>query len=138
MTLTIELYNRSQAWAAIKDKLYPFLKEALQAGRIWVLEVKLRKRTSKQNRRYWGNGILAQIATQATAGGKLYSAESWHEVAKQKFIGVEELPNGQVIGKSSTGLSTAEFCEFSDQVEAWAATELGVCFVDLIPHEVSK
>ena len=64
-------------------------------------------------------------------GGKLYSAESWHEQFKRQFIGVEELPSGEVIGKSSTGLSKAEFCDFCTQVEAYAATELGVRFVDL-------
>ena len=31
-------------------------------------------------------------------------------------------------------LTTAEFCDFSDAVEAYAATELGVIFEDLMPH----
>ena len=135
MNLTLELHNRPQAWAVIKSQLYPFLSRCLQADRKLMLTVKPRPRSLKQNRRYWGNGVLAQIAAQATVGGKLYSAESWHEVAKRKFIGVEELPDGSVVGMSSTKLTTAEFCEFSDQVEAWAATELGVVFVDLMPHE---
>jgi len=47
------------------------------------------------------------------------------------FIGVIELPDGSVIGESSTGLNTAEFCDFCDRVEAHAATELGVMFYDL-------
>ena len=76
---------------------------------------------------------MAQIAEQAVVNGRLYSAESWHEQFKRQFIGVEELPSGEVIGKSSTGLTTAEFCEFSDKVEAFACTDLGVCFVDLQP-----
>ena len=75
--------------------------------------------------------MLAQIAEQATVNGKLYSAEVWHEQFKRMFIGFDELPNGQIIGKSSTGLTTAEFCDFCTQVEAYAATELGVRFVDL-------
>jgi hypothetical protein len=53
---------------------------------------------------------------------------------KRKFIGFDELPNGEVIGKSSTKLTTAEFCAFCDQVEAYAATELGVVFYDLEQH----
>ena len=43
-------------------------------------------------------------------------------------------PSGEVIGKSSADLTTAEFCEFCDQVEAYAATHLGVTFYDLEAH----
>ena len=39
-----------------------------------------------------------------------------------------------VQGMSSTDLDTAQFCEFSDMVEAYAATELGVTFYDLQGH----
>lgn len=132
--LTLQLHNRQQAWAVIKDQLYPFLATVLQANGRWVLTVTRRKRTPAQNRRYWGRGVLAQIAEQATVKGRLYSAESWHEQFKRQFIGVIELPNGQVVGKSSTKLSTTEFAEFCDQVEAYAATELGVTFYDLPEH----
>lgn len=132
--ITLELFNRQQAIAIIKEQLYPFLGHWLQAGKTLTLSVSLKKRTQKQNRRYWGRGVLAQIAEQAAVGGKLFAAETWHEQFKRQFIGVTELPNGEVIGKSSTDLNTAEFCEFSDQVEAYAATELGVRFIDLEEH----
>ena len=132
--ITLELHNRQQAFAVIKERLYPFLGRWLQADKTLVLTAGLKKRTKQQNRRYWGRGVLAQIAEQATVGGRLFSAEIWHEQFKRQFIGVEELPNGEVIGKSSTGLTTAEFCEFCDQVEAWAATDLGVRFIDLEAH----
>lgn len=130
-TLTIELHNRKQAWAIIKDQLYPFLRRWLADSRRLVMTVGPRKRTNPQNKRYWGNGVLAQIAAQAAVGGRLFSAESWHEQFKRQFIGFDELPNGQVIGKSSTKLSTAEFCEFCTQVEAYACTELNVTFYEL-------
>lgn len=133
-SLTIELHNRQQAWAAIKEQAFPFLKEALQAGSRWVLKIERRKRTPPQNRRYWGKGVLSQIAEQAAVNGKLYSSETWHELMKRKFIGVIELPNGEVIGKSSTQLTTVEFSEFCDKVEAYAATELGVTFYELEPR----
>lgn len=133
--IEIELFNRQQAWAAIKAEVFPFLATVLQGGGRWVLSIARRKRTKAQNRRYWGNGVLAQIAAQATVGGRLYSSEVWHEQFKRQFIGVEELPNGELVGKSSTGLDTAEFSVFCDQVEAYAATELGVTFYDLAPKE---
>lgn len=133
-TLTIPLFNRQQAWAVIRDQVYPYLGGALQAGKRLVITIAPEKRSSPQNRRYWGQGVLAQIAQQAAPNGKLYSAEVWHELAKRKFIGVDELPDGSVIGKSSTQLTTAEFSDFCTQVEAWACSELGVVFYDLEPR----
>ena len=133
--LTLELHNRQQAWAVIKDQLYPFLAAVLQAGGRWVLTVDRRKRTQAQNRRYWGNGVLKQVAEQAGFNGRMYSAEIWHEQFKRMFIGVIELPNGEVIGMSSKDLTTAEFCEFCDKVEAYAASQLGVTFYDLDAHK---
>ena len=133
-SLTIELHNRQQTWVDIQRQLYPFLKQVLQSGARWVLKVERHKRTKAQNRRYWGGGVLAQIAQQAVVNGRKFDAEVWHEQAKRMFIGVIELPNGDVVGKSSTELNTKEFCEFCDRVEAWAATELGVTFYDLAPH----
>ena len=132
-SLSIELHNRAQAWAAIKAQVYPFLARWLQDGKRLVLTIKLRKRTAPQNRRYWGRGVLAQIAEQATVGGKLFAAEVWHEQFKRQFIGVIELPNGEVIGKSSAELTTGEFSEFCTQVEAYAVTDLGVTFYELEP-----
>jgi len=90
-------------------------------------------RTPAQNRRYWGRGVLSQVVEQASIGGKKFSAEAWHEQFKRMFIGVIELPNGQVIGESSAKLGTKRFSDFCTEVEAYAATDLGVFFVDLRP-----
>ena len=129
--LEIELFSRQQAWVAIKAQLFPFLKQVLQGSGRWVLTVTRRKRTKAQNKRYWGQGVLAQVAAQAVVNGKQYDAEVWHEMFKRLFIGVVELPNGEVVGKSSADLTTAEFSEFCTRVEAYAASELGVTFYDL-------
>ena len=130
-SLTVELHSRQQAWAAIKAQVFPFLSQVLQGGHRWVLTISRRKRTKPQNARYWGKGVLAQIAAQAVVNGRLYSAETWHEQFKRDFIGFDELPNGQIVGKSSKDLSTTEFSEFCTAVEAFAATELGVTFYEL-------
>lgn len=129
--LEIELHNRPQAWAAIKSQLFPFLAQVMQANQRWVLRVSKRKRSKPQNRRYWGRGVLAQVAEQAAVGGRLFPAEVWHEQFKRQFIGVIELPSGGVVGMSSADLKTDEFSKFCAQVEAFAATELGVTFYDL-------
>lgn len=129
--LEFELHNPMQAKLALKGLLFPFLTNVLQGGGRWVLTVTRRKRTQPQNRRYWGQGVLAQVAAQAVVNGKQFSAETWHELMKRKFIGVVELPDGGVIGESSTNLTTVEFSNFCSEVEAYAASELGVVFYDL-------
>lgn len=130
MNITLDLFNPQQAGVVIKN-IWPEVKATLMAGKRLQLSVKGQKRSNPQNRRYWGQGVLAQITAQAVVNGKQYSAETWHEMFKRMFIGVEELPNGQVIGKSSTKLTKAEFSDFCQQVEAYAANELGVVFFDL-------
>lgn len=133
MNQTLQLYNPQQAHVVLAD-LWPLIKATLTAGKRLQLTVKPEKRSQAQNRRYWGHGVLAQIAAQAVVGGKLYSAEVWHEQFKRQFIGVIELPNGGIQGMSSKELNTAQFCEFSDKVEAYACTDLGVTFYDLAGH----
>ena len=57
-SLTIELHNRQQAWAAIKAQVLPFLAAALQAGGRWVLTIKRMTRTKAQNRRYCASNVV--------------------------------------------------------------------------------
>jgi len=133
--LTINLLDRKQAWAEIQSKVFPFLATALQSGRRWVLTIQPETRSLAQNRRYWGRGVLAQVAEKAVIGGRRYSAEAWHEQFKRQFIGVVETPDGRVMGASSKKLTIKEFAEFCERVEAYASTELGVEFENLEPVE---
>lgn len=130
MTATYKgvLHNREQAVGVFK-RAWAATEQGLQGGNTLEITVEPPKRTKAQNARYWGKGVLAQIAEKAMGGR--FAAEMWHEQFKRMFIGVEQLPNGQVVGKSSTGLSKSEFCAFSDEVEAYAATTLDVIFYDL-------
>lgn len=130
-TLELELHNRQQAVAVIKSQALPFLAQVLQGGSRWVLTIKRRKRTVAQNRRYWGQGVLAQVAAQAVVNGKQYSADVWHEQFKRMFLGVEELPDGSLRAVPSKDRDTAEFSEFCAKVEAYACSELNVTFYDM-------
>ena len=90
------------------------------------------KRRDAQNRRYWA--ILHQIAEQLKINGNILIAETWHEWAKRRFIGIKEipLPDGEIIvmGMTSTELEIPEFNDFMTMVEAWAIDQ-GVIFNDL-------
>lgn len=103
----------------------------LRLGIAVDLSVRPETRSGPQNRRYWSNGLLAQIARDAVVQGRKYSAEVWHEQFKRMFIGVIELPDGSIVGQSSTGLTVAQFSAFCDKVESYAVTELGISFHDL-------
>lgn len=130
-SISVDLISREQVRADLRALVFPFIESALVAGGCWVLSVKRKSRTPKQNNRYWGNGVLAQIAKQAVVNGVRYSADIWHEMFKRMFIGVVDLPDGSVIGMSSRNLSTVEFSDFCSKVEAYAASDLGVTFYDL-------
>lgn len=82
------------------------------------------KRSVEQNRRYWA--ILNYIAESAFVGGKRFSAESWHEYFKRKFIGLEELPDGGNVGISTTMLEVPEFNDYMRSCEQYAVNELGL------------
>jgi len=87
-----------------------------------------RSRSAEQNARYWA--IIGAIADHTG-----HSKDEIHEYCKQRFLPprVIEIDGQQVmVPTSTTTLSTAEFAAYMDQVEAWAATELGV----VIPVEV--
>jgi hypothetical protein len=90
------------------------------------------KRRDVQNRRYWA--IMHEIAEQLKINEQQMTAETWHEWAKRRFIGVREivLPDGEIVvmGMSSTDLSVAEFSDYMQMVEAWAVDH-GVIFNDL-------
>jgi hypothetical protein len=65
--------------------------------------------------------------------GQAYTAEVWHEYFKSRLLGMDDvkLPNGKVIHRcrSSTDLDVAEFGEFMEKVEHFAA-ERGVYLED--------
>ena len=90
------------------------------------------RRSSEANRRYWS--LINLLAEQVKPNGSQYSANSWHEYAKARFLGMKDitLPSGQVITRSvsSADLDTQEFSRYMTEVEAWAASECGVYLPD--------
>jgi len=82
------------------------------------------KRSKEQNARYWR--MLHDISESAWLNGKQYSDEAWHEYFKGKFIGMEEAPDGRLIGLSTTGLDVHEFSDFMMKVEVFSVEELGI------------
>lgn len=87
-----------------------------------------KNRSQAQNRYYWN--LLKQIESDAWIEGRQYSDECWHEYVKGRFIGYTDIPGGKKKPLSTTNLSTKEFADYVTRVEAWAAQELGIVFVE--------
>jgi hypothetical protein len=93
-------------------------------------------RSLQQNRYYWGP-CLREISEQALVGGQRWTAEAWHELFKRQFLGYE-IDKVHVAGRkrptiirrlrSTTKLKVKAMSTYLDQVQAFAATELGVQF----------
>lgn len=87
-------------------------------------------RRSKQNRYYW-SGVIKQIAGQALINGQQYSQDAWHEYFADLYAPHMEIvtPTGSMsIRKSTAKMTVKEFAEYTEQVTAHAASELGVLF----------
>lgn len=82
------------------------------------------KRSNEQNKRLWK--IYQTLSEQVWVNGRRFHQDVWHEWCKREFIGCEELPNGEMVGLSTTKLNTAEMVAYQDKIQAWAASEHGI------------
>jgi hypothetical protein len=81
------------------------------------------RRSNPANAKLWA--LLHEISDRVKPGGNSYSAEQWHTYFKSRYLGCDEvvLPNLKTltIPRSSSALDVAEFGEYLDKIEAWAA-----------------
>lgn len=80
------------------------------------------QRSTPQNNLYWAR--LAEIADNAWADGQQFSRDAWHHHLGGLFLPKEPAPGGKLVPISTTRLDVAEFTEYLNKVEAYAATEL--------------
>lgn len=96
-----------------------------------ILTADEKKRNAEQNRFLWGV-VYRDIAEQAWVDGRQFGKDTWHEYFARKFGVCDEmtLPDGEIIvrRKSTADMSIGEFSEYLNQVQAYAARELGVEF----------
>jgi hypothetical protein len=111
-------------WIITKQNL-PFLVaklEALDYSKKWKIVLTESKdvRTNEQNDRLW--------AMYKAIGDYLgYSQDEIHKMMKYKFLRTERIINGEVfeVLKSTTKLSVEDMTQYQENIEAWAATEIG-------------
>lgn len=89
-------------------------------------------RSLNQNAYMWG--VVYKLIADFTGENE----DDIHEILKKKFLGESTIMIGgieEIIGRSTTKLSTVEFEEYLTKVRAWANEKLEV-FIPL-PNEVS-
>jgi hypothetical protein len=121
------------------SQLWPWIKAALMAGHKLNVKASVQEddRSLIQNCFYWSAGCLGAIADQAKVAGVGYESEAWHNLFKRKFLGYENLKE-KVAGskrmlirrrlRSTRDLKVKAMNTYLEQVQAYAATELGVTF----------
>lgn len=98
-------------------------------GKLIVLSLELsrNKRSSQANRRYFG--VVVPVCAQILSRGRALplSKEQTHWLLKSAFLGSEETPLG-LVPKDSHTLSTEEFSEYTERIEAHFRAEFGAVF----------
>lgn len=118
-----------------KDGMLPAIHTIVELVTIWLrtigngtwvlkLERKANQRTLSQNALMWvWFEILAKEFTEAT--DKYYSRETVKYFFCCKYLPLR-LPNGEIVGGSTSGLTTEQMSEFMDKVQAYAGSEWGI------------
>ncbi len=128
-TLTINLANRQQAWAAIKDQVFPFLKDAMQASRQWILTIKPETRTQAQNRLMWPllSVFSAQLLWPVNGHMVKMDEDDWKDVLsaafKRETVRLAMGLDGGVVmlGQRTSRFTKAQFSEWIEFLYATAA-----------------
>lgn len=128
-TLTIPLFNRQQAWAVIRDQVYPYLGGALQAGKRLVITIKPETRSLQQNARLWA--MLTEISQQVDWYGRKLTAEEWKHVFSASLKKQDVVPGLDggfvVLGLSTSKMTKSEMGDLQTLMEAFGAQQ-GVKF----------
>ena len=115
--------------------------EAVQAAKFgWVVSISKPNRSTAQNSLYWA--VLQEVSEQIRPNGQGHASDVWHVYFKTLFLParMKELPGGQVVElePTTTGMTTAAFSDYVEQVIAWA-TEHGMTWTsDLSAMRVER
>lgn len=136
--LSLTLIEPNQGRDAVRAQFLPFVGKLLEAGKRVAITACEEEdtRSLQQNKFYWGP-CLKDISEQAAINGQKYSKDAWHELFKREHL-PRVVTKAKVAGKkrmvvrvsigSTKDLSVRRMGKFLDQVQAFAATELGVSF----------
>lgn len=136
--MTIQLYQPTQAHAALMTAWADCIKPMLMGGHRLVLEVRPQTRSSEQNRRLWV--MLTEVSQQVQWYGQTLSPEDWKHIftaSLKKTRAVPGIDGGIVVlGQSTSRMTKAEMCDLQTLIEAFAADRGVVLGVDMETGEI--
>lgn len=98
---------------------------------VTIFDADEKNRSNSQNRFYW-KARMEYLQDNAWVDGKQFSKEAWHEYLAEKYCPRKELtlPDGEIISvrTSTSDMKVAEFSTYIMQIEAYAASTLGLDF----------
>lgn len=129
MGYTVKLYSPEQAHAEI-TKLWPKIKEAIQAG--IKLELTVKRETKSRDQEEMYHVIIGHIAKQASHLGAKWDAEDWKRFLVWQFAKEVGINTGKLVpsldgtGIVQLGMQTRKFTkdqasQFTEWLLAWAA-----------------
>lgn len=132
--------NPVQAHQSLAGPVWAQIKALAMAGHATVVEIRTAEdcKTDKQ-RKYLHGYVLMTIARQAKVNGQQFDMRVWKEFLRDKFLGHKTLTiRNPMTGKkvrrrvrvSTEDLGVKGYSEYIDRVTAFAATELGVEFLE--------
>jgi hypothetical protein len=115
---------------ALMQTLWPKIKEALQAGKQFDLEIKPVSKTREQEKKY--HSMIGDIAKQAQHLGSKWDAESWKRLLVDAYCKETQIKTGMVIpnlagdGIIQLGFQTRKFTkeqatDFVEWLAVWGA-----------------
>lgn len=137
-SLYVEFHDKEQAKRVLRESVFPFLEQELDAGRAVAADFGQleTKRSLKRNAEYWGY-VLRPISEQAQVNGIGATAEGWHRYYVEMFLGWvfkkvrkpgAKRPSVSRQLKSTTTLSERAMRDYCEQIRAHAASTFGVHF----------
>ena len=128
-TLSIPLFNRQQAKAALTAQVFPFLGQALQGSRRWVLSIKPETRSIKENAML--HAMLTYISKNLEWAGKKRDVDTWKRLmvaawCRAKNEQVEILPaldghGVDIVFRKTSKLTRAECADLIEFIFAWGS-----------------
>lgn len=109
-----------------ENKYYAYLykfKDGCEITMVLAHKTKSTVRSVQQNRYYWG--VVVGILACHTG----YTPEEMHEALKMKFLLVHRNKLPDTV-KSTSNLSKDEFCEYIENIQNWAARDMGCVIPD--------
>lgn len=148
LMLQVQWVNPQQAHASLNHQVVPWAKAMLTAGHRLIGEFRLAEDAKTDGQRKYYHGIiLEEIAKQATANGQKFPMKVWKEFFREKYLGFKTVTiinpmtgkkHRRRIRKSTEDLGVKAYALLTEQVTAFACTELGVEFPARIDPETGE